>query len=375
MKDSPTVFVMAGGGTGGHVMPALAVARQLRRRGRQVLFIGTPQGLEARLAPAEGFPLECIRIGGLKRVGWARRLRTLAQLPLATFHALRLLKHWRAAAVFSMGGYAAGPVVLAAWLLRIPLVVLEPNAVPGMTNRWTAKVAARVLVNFHETVRYFPETRTTLCGVPVREEFFRLAPRPRDARFNLLITGGSQGSRTLNQAARQSWPLFRAAAFPVRMTLQSGPAAWPELAREFADSGLEGRVVPFIEDMPAAFAEADLVVCRAGAGALAELAAAGKPAVLVPFPYAADQHQLRNAETLARAGAALMVADREMDGNRLYREVAELVAHPERLQEMSRAVRSFSRPEAAERAAEALEAAAREAGRISVDRRGPKSEQ
>jgi len=364
------VFVMAGGGTGGHVMPALAVARELRQRGRQVVFVGTPQGLEARLAPAAGFPLECVRIGGLKRVGLSRRLRTLAQLPAATLSALRLLKRWRAAAVFSMGGYAAGPVVLAAWLARIPLVVLEPNAVPGLTNRWTGKVAARVLVNFEQSMQYFPKARTELCGVPVREEFFRIVPKRRSALFHLLITGGSQGSRTLNQAARQSWPLFRAANFPLRITLQTGPAAWPELAQEFAQSGLAGEVAPFIEDMPAAFAEADLVVCRAGAGAVAELAAAGKPALLVPFPYAADQHQLRNAETLARAGAALMVLDREMDGARLYREVAALAADPDRLERMSRAVRGFARRDAARQAAEALEAAAREAGKMRVDRGG-----
>jgi len=366
------VFVMAAGGTGGHVWPAVAVARELRRRGHQAVFVGRRGGLEERLAPAEGFELEFIEISGLKRVGLVKQLRTLWQLPSSTFRALGLLKRRRAAAVFSMGGYVAGPVCLAAWLLGVPLVVLEPNAVPGLTNRWTGKVAARILLNFAEAARHFPADRSELSGVPVREEFFRLAAKPPGEWFDVLVTGGSQGSRRLNEAARQSWPLFRASGLRVRMTLQTGPAFYAELAREFAQAGLPGAVTPFIEDMAGALSGADLVVCRAGAGALAELAAAGKPAVLVPFPFAADQHQLRNAEALVRAGAARLVLDREMNGQRLYREVRELAERPERLESMARAVREFARPQAAERAAEALLRAARGVG---LDREAGQSKQ
>jgi UDP-N-acetylglucosamine--N-acetylmuramyl-(pentapeptide) pyrophosphoryl-undecaprenol N-acetylglucosamine transferase len=369
------VFVMAGGGTGGHVMPALAVARELRERGHEAVFIGTRRGLEARLAPLHGFPIEWIEIGGLKRVGTARRLRTLAQLPLSTGRAARLLGRRGAAAVFSLGGYAAGPVALAAWLRGTPLVILEPNAVPGLTNRWMGKVARRILLNFPEAAACFPRGRSELSGVPVRAEFFQVPAKSPGPEFEVLVTGGSQGSRTLNQAARQSWALLRSAGLPLRMVLQSGPAAYPELAREFQQAGIPGQVIPFIDDMPAAFARADLVVCRAGAGALAELAAAGKPALLVPFPYAADQHQLRNAEALVRAGAARMVPDGELDGRRLYEEIAALAARPERLEAMSRAVRRFARPEAARRAAEVLEEAGRAAGPFRVDRRPSQPEQ
>lgn len=292
---------MAGGGTGGHVIPALAVARELKRRGHEAFFVGTPEGLEARLVPAAGFPIEWIEIGGLKRVGLARGVRTLGQLALGTLKMELALGRSRPAAVFSMGGYVAGPVVLAAALRRIPMVLMEPNAAPGMTNRWMGRAAARVLLNFPETAPYFPKGKTEVAGLPVRAEFFALPAKRREPVLSVLITGGSRGSYTLNQAARQSWPLFREAGCPIRLILQAGREAHAGLAREFAATGLAGEVVAFIDDMPAAFAAADLVVSRSGAGAVAELAASGRGAMLVPFPFAADDHQRRNAETLASA--------------------------------------------------------------------------
>ncbi len=353
------VFLMAGGGTGGHVIPALAVARELRRRGHEPFFIGTPSGLEARLVPSEGFPIDWIEIGGLKRVGVAQTLRTMGQLPLSTLRVWRLIGERRPAAVFSMGGYAAGPVMLAAWLRRIPIVIMEPNAMPGLTNRWMGRAVARALINFEESAAFFPPGRTERTGVPVRAEFFSLPPKPRGEMLNLLVTGGSQGSRTLNRAARESWPLFRESGLSVRMTLQTGPAGYAEFHRDFLLAGIEGEVVAFIDDMPAAFAEADLVICRSGAGAVAELAAAGKPSILVPFPYAADQHQLRNAEALARAGAARLVLDEEMTGRRLFEEVKGLASEEGLLERVGEAARRFARPRAAERAADVLEEAAR----------------
>jgi UDP-N-acetylglucosamine--N-acetylmuramyl-(pentapeptide) pyrophosphoryl-undecaprenol N-acetylglucosamine transferase len=249
--------------------------------------------------------------------------------------------------------------VLAAALRRIPMVLMEPNATPGMTNRWMGRVAARTLISFPETARCFPKGKTELTGVPVRAEFFGLARKPREAALGVLVTGGSRGSRTLNQAARQSWPLFREAGFPIRMVLQAGREAHAELAREFAATGLEGQVVPFIDDMPAAFAAADLVVCRSGAGAVAELAAAGKASILAPFPFAADDHQRRNAEALASAGAARVVPDRELTGRRFFEEIRSIAEEAGLLERMGEAVRRFAHPRAAERAAEALEEAAK----------------
>jgi len=352
-------FLFAGGGTGGHVIPALAVARELRQRGHSAFFVGTAHGLEAKLVPRENFPLELIEIGGLKRVGLRQTAATLFQLPISTIHAGRLLESHRVAAVFSMGGYVAGPPVIAALIRQVPVVVMEPNAVPGFTNRRIAMFASRALISFPETVRYFRYGRTEVTGLPVREEFFALPPKPRGEKFTVLITGGSQGSRTLNQAARQSWPLLRQAGLPVRMIHQSGPAACEELRAAFAESGMDGELVPFIPDMPAAFAQASLVVCRSGAGAVAELAAAGKPSILSPFPFAADQHQLRNAEAFARAGAARLVRDNEMNGQRLFETIAELAGEPAALERMGVAARGLAHPGAARRAAEVLEEVAR----------------
>jgi UDP-N-acetylglucosamine--N-acetylmuramyl-(pentapeptide) pyrophosphoryl-undecaprenol N-acetylglucosamine transferase len=352
-------FVMAGGGTGGHVIPALAVARELRQRGHEVVFIGTDRGLEAKLVPAEGFELKKIDIGGLNRVGLKQKLSTLVQLPFSTAHSSGLLRH--AAALFSMGGYVAGPPVMAALLRRLPVVVMEPNAIPGFTNRVIGRFVSRALISFSETAEFFPKGRTEATGLPVREEFFRIAPKPRGPVLQILITGGSQGSRTLNQAARQSWPLFRSAGLPVRFVHQTGLPAFEQMREAFDASGMEGEIVPFIADMPSAFAAADLVVCRSGAGAVSELAAAGKPSILAPFPFAADDHQTRNAEAMERGGAARLIRDADMNGEKLLSTITELAGAPGALEKMASAARQFAKPGAARRAAEILEEVARAA--------------
>jgi UDP-N-acetylglucosamine--N-acetylmuramyl-(pentapeptide) pyrophosphoryl-undecaprenol N-acetylglucosamine transferase len=344
---------MAGGGTGGHVMPALAVARELRARGHAVRFIGTRRGLEAKLAPAEGFPIEWIEIGGLQRVGLRRMLITLAELPFSVWTASRMLGRDRPAAVFSMGGFVAGPVLLAALWKRVPVVVMEPNAIPGFTHRKLARFVARALVSFPETARWFPDAVTEVTGMPVREEFFAIASKPKGGPLTVLITGGSQGSRTLNRAAQESWPLW--GHTPVRLIHQTGPHAHGQLAPGFHASGIDGEISPFLADMPAAFASADIVVSRAGMSTVSELAAAGKPSILVPLPTAADQHQLRNAEAMERIGAARMVLDAEFSGQRLVEEVMRLAREPGLLEKMGEAARSFAKPGAARRAADVLE--------------------
>jgi UDP-N-acetylglucosamine--N-acetylmuramyl-(pentapeptide) pyrophosphoryl-undecaprenol N-acetylglucosamine transferase len=233
-------IVMAGGGSGGHVVPLLAVARELKSRGHQPVFIGTRTGFEAKLVPAAGFPLEFIEIGGLKRVGVARTLRTLAQLPLSVRKVLHMWREDRPSAIFSLGGHAAGPVVLAALLKRVPIVVMEPNAMPGLTNRQIGRFVARALLNFPEAATFFPRGKSEITGLPVRPEFFAIGPKPREMKFTVLITGGSQGSRTLNEAARASWSYFREGGLPVRFIHQTGSAAYEALARKFAESGMEG---------------------------------------------------------------------------------------------------------------------------------------
>jgi UDP-N-acetylglucosamine--N-acetylmuramyl-(pentapeptide) pyrophosphoryl-undecaprenol N-acetylglucosamine transferase len=348
---------MAGGGSGGHVIPALAVARELRARGHSVRFIGTRRGMEARLVPAEDFTIDWIEIGGLKRVGPRKLIETLAQLPRSVWQASRMLRRIAPAAVFSTGGYVAGPVLVAAIRNRIPVVVMEPNAVPGFTHRRLARFAARAMVSFPETTRWFPKDRVEVAGLPVREEFFAIPaidpPAPPAKPFTILITGGSQGSRTLNRAAEESWPLLDRNS--VRLIHQTGAAAFEDLAPRFHASGMPGEMHAFLNDMPSAFARAHLVVSRSGMGAVSEIAAAGKPSILVPLPTASDHHQLRNAEALERAGAALLITDQNMTGARLAREIARLAADAALLEKMGTAARTFARPGAARRMAEILE--------------------
>jgi UDP-N-acetylglucosamine--N-acetylmuramyl-(pentapeptide) pyrophosphoryl-undecaprenol N-acetylglucosamine transferase len=259
----------------------------------------------------------------------------------------------RPGAVFSMGGYVAGPVVLAARMCRIPCVLMEPNALPGFTNRKMAAWTARALVNFEETLQFFP--RAELTGVPVRREFFEIQPKPPGTPMTLLVTGGSQGSQKLNEAGRASWKLFSEAGVAIRILHQAGRGKAAALEPALRDSGLHGEVIEFISDMPRAFAEADLVVCRSGASTVSELAAAGRPSVLVPFPYAADNHQQRNAEAMERSGAAKLVLDSEITGERLFREVVALIRDPDALREMGARARAMARRNAAERAADVLE--------------------
>jgi UDP-N-acetylglucosamine--N-acetylmuramyl-(pentapeptide) pyrophosphoryl-undecaprenol N-acetylglucosamine transferase len=329
----------------------------LRERGHQLLFIGTQEGMEGRLVPVTGIPFETIRIGGLNRVGLKRQLQTTLQLPMSIAAAARMLRRTRAQAVFSTGGYVAGPVMIAAALAHVPLVLMEPNAVPGFANRKVARYVYRALVSFEETRRWFPAGRSEVTGLPVRAEFFSLPEKPEGV-FRVLITGGSQGARTLNRAARESWPLFLEHAKDVCLMLQSGPREHATLAAEFAASGLCGEVTSFLPNIAEAFGQADVVVSRAGAGTISEIAASRAAAILVPLPFAADDHQLRNAERLAVAGAARLVLDREFTGERLFREVDDLRQSPETRRKMREHVRSFARPGAAERAAAVLEEAA-----------------
>ena len=349
----PSNFVMAGGGTGGHVIPALAVARELRSRGHSVRFIGTRRGIEAKLVPAAGFPIDWIEIGGLNRVGLRKMAVSLAELPLSIWEAARLLHRASpVTAVFSMGGYVAGPVLLAALWKRLPLVVMEPNAIPGFTHRKLARFVAKALVSFEETVRYFPEGRAEVTGRPVREEFFEIAPKPRTDTITVLITGGSQGSGTLNRAVEQSWPLWKKDS--VHLIHQTGERAFADLAPKFQASGVAGEISAFLDDMPGAFAAADVIVSRSG-GTVSEIAAAGKPSILVPLPTAADQHQLRNAQAFEKAGAARLVLDSEMTGARLVEEVTRLASAPGVLEKMGVAARALAKPGAAGRAADVLE--------------------
>jgi len=287
-------FAIAAGGTGGHVIPGLEVAAELRRRGHECVMVGTERGMEARLAPKAGFELETIHVGALNRVSLARKLRTLAELPRSLWEARAILLKHRPAAVLSLGGYASGPLTLAAVLSGLPVIAMEPNAYPGLANRLAARWVRRALLGFDDAMRYFPSGRTEVVGVPIRQEFFDLPRKDHVGPATVLITGGSQGSRTLNRATVEAVKFWSEKGFPggIRVIHQTGQPQYNEIRAEYdvlrktREVSLEA--VPFLDDMPAAFARADLVVSRAGASALAELAASGKASILVPFPFAAD---------------------------------------------------------------------------------------
>lgn len=347
--------IIAGGGTGGHVIPALAVAAELGRRGyRDVLLVGTSRGLEARLAPRNGLRLETIDVGALKRVGAWQAGATLLLLPYSFWQAGRILDAFRPDVAYGVGGYASGPVLLMAAMKNIPVVVHEPNAMPGFANRLIAPFVSRALVAFPEAGRFFPATRVEQVGVPVRPEFFSVPKKAHRAPYTILIFGGSQGARRINQAVLESLPLFAPCKDSMFFIHQTGEKEHARVQAAFAEHGLaqQAEILPFIEDMPAAFARADLLVCRAGASTLAEVTAAGKAAILVPFPFAADDHQFRNAQSLERAGAARVLLDGELNGQRLFDAVRDLLP---RLEEMEQNSRALGQPRAAERIVDILE--------------------
>ncbi len=359
----PCVLIAAGG-TGGHVIPGLEVAKELRRRGWLCVFVGTARGFEGRLVPAAGFDLRYVPVGALNRVSLRRRLTTLLLLPAAFSVAAGLVLRYRPAAALSLGGYAAGPLVLASALMDVPLVLLEPNARPGLANRLAALVARRALVCHPRAAKRFRSASCQLARLPVRREFFEAREKAPGEPFTVLILGGSQGAVRLNEAALEAVRIWRDEGRRCpRLLHQTGERDAEEVSAAYREAGVEAVAAAFFDNMPRLFSQADLVVCRAGASVIAELCAAGKPAVLVPFPFAADNHQQANGAAVADAGGALLCDDSEWTGERMVREIDALSADPVRLQRMSRALARLSPRGAAEDAADAVaQAAARSGG-------------
>jgi UDP-N-acetylglucosamine--N-acetylmuramyl-(pentapeptide) pyrophosphoryl-undecaprenol N-acetylglucosamine transferase len=338
--------LIAGGGTGGHVIPALAIARELQTRySAQVLFVGTARGIENQLVPAAGFELKLINVGALKNVSFATRARTLVGLPISVIRSWRMLRDFNPQLVIGVGGYASGPAMLAAVLSRIPTLAFEPNLVPGFANRAVGKMVSAAAVHFTETARYFRNARVT--GVPVRSEFFQVPRKRPGANPTLLVFGGSQGAAAINRVMIESLPQIRERLPQIRVIHQTGERDYETARAAYLQSGINGEVHPFIYDMPAAFGQADLLLCRSGASTVAEITASGKPAMFVPFPRAADNHQLRNAEALAKAGAALVIPEAELNSGVLVSRLQDLLRDRARLEAMATAARSLSHPQAA----------------------------
>lgn len=342
--------LIAAGGTGGHVIPALHVAIELRKRGHEVLFVGTARGLESRLVPEKGFALETLEIGGLNRVGLATLLKNLARLPLAVLDAWRIVGRFRPDVAYGVGAYISGPVLLAAKLRGIPIVVHEANAVPGFANRRLAPMVSRALLTDAAASRFFPASRVSIVGLPVNDAFFHIAPKAHQPPYTVLVTGGSQGSSRMNRAVVDALPLLDG----IQMIHQTGPREHDAIRKSYPP-GYSGDVCAFIADMPTAMSRADLIVSRAGASTLAEIAAAGKAALLVPFPFASDDHQLHNAEARERAGAARLLRDADLSGPRLAAEIQAMLPG---LSAIEINVRKFAVPDATARIADALEGAA-----------------
>jgi len=337
--------ILAGGGTGGHVIPALAIANQLQKSyGAEVLFIGTARGIENRLVPAAGFPLQLVRVGALKNVSLATRLKTAFDLPRAVWDAGRMLNEFAPDVVIGVGGYASGPAMLAAVVKHIPTLAFEPNVVPGFANRVVARFVSGAAVHFEETAKYFRHAEVT--GVPVRPAFFEIAPK-RGGTPAVLVFGGSQGAHAINEAMIRCLPVLQREAPGIHIIHQTGERDYNDALAAYRGLGESAEVFKFIEDMPAAFARADLVVCRSGASTVAEIAAAGKPAVFVPFPRAADDHQRVNAEVLAQHGAAVVVEESKLEGVWLAETIAALLQDSHRLRQMSQAARELAHPNAA----------------------------
>jgi len=335
------------------VVPALAIGRELRdKHGAEVRFVGTARGIESKLVPEAGFPLELVRSGQLKNVSLMTRLKTLSDVPLGIFHCVRLIHEFKPQVVIGVGGYASGPAMIAAVLLRVPTLAYEPNAVPGLTNRIVGKRVSAAAVNFAQTTAYFRNAVVT--GVPVRAEIFALPARLTGAEPRLLVTAGSNGALVFNETMPKIIRPLLDAVPGLTVVHQAGARRLEQTRAEFAASGADSSrwsVEAFLTDMPAQYAAADLVLARAGS-TVAELCAAGKPSLLVPFAAAADDHQRKNAEVLAEAGAAAMLLQKDVTPESLLRELVVLLNDAPRRAVMAERAKSLARPGALERIAE-----------------------
>jgi UDP-N-acetylglucosamine--N-acetylmuramyl-(pentapeptide) pyrophosphoryl-undecaprenol N-acetylglucosamine transferase len=340
--------IIAAGGTGGHIYPGIAVAKEIVRRDAEskVLFVGTSRGLETKIVPANDFELSLINSAGLKNVGLLGKLKGLFILPKSFLEARRIIKDFQPNVVVGAGGYVSGPVLLMASLMCVPTLVMDSNALPGFTNRRLAPFVTKAALTFEEALPYFGE-KGIVTGNPVRQEFFDIQPKSRGEKTNLLIFGGSQGARAINNAVAEALALLPQER--LQITHQTGESDFENIRGQYNRAGWsDADVRPYISDMVAEFATSDLIICRAGATSCAEIAAASKAALMVPLPTAADDHQRKNAEALQTAGAARMILQKDLSAESLAKEITELINSPEKISEMETAAGKLARKDAAE---------------------------
>lgn len=355
-------LLIAGGGTGGHVFPAVAIAREWlsREAEREVVLVGTQRGIEMKLVPQAGLPLETIRVAGLKGKGGSTLVKNLAMLGTGLADAFGVLRRHRPAVAFGVGGYAAGPMLLATWLGGIPNVIFEPNAEPGFTNKVLARLAKRIATGYEVSAHTWGE-KAVVTGCPVRPEFFSIAARRPEKPFRLLITGGSQGALPINRAFIAAAELLAARKTELQIVHQTGERDYNEVRAAYARHEFSVEVSPFLTDMAARFAWADIIVCRAGAITAAEVAAAGRGAIFIPFGRATDSHQLRNAQEMVNGGAGRLIPEPELTAERLTREIFSLLDQPGDIEQLSTKARSLAHPYAAREIVNLIEEAARRA--------------
>jgi len=352
-------LLIAGGGTGGHVFPAMAIAREWMSRGadREVVLVGTQRGIEMKLVPQAGLPLETIRVAGLKGKGGTTLLRNLGMLGSGIMDAFGVLKKHRPDVAFGVGGYAAGPMLLASWLKGIPSVIFEPNAEPGFTNKVVARFAKRIATGYEVTAKRWG-AKAKLTGCPVRPEFFAIEPHPVGQPLRLLITGGSQGALPINRAFVDAMDLLARRKGELQIVHQTGERDYNAVRTAYARREIVAEVVPFLTNMAERFAWTDLLVCRAGAITAAEVAAAGRAAIFIPFGKATDSHQLRNAQAMSNAGAGRLITETELTGERLAREIFSLLDQPQEIETLSTKARRLAYPKAAAEIVDLIEAVA-----------------
>jgi UDP-N-acetylglucosamine--N-acetylmuramyl-(pentapeptide) pyrophosphoryl-undecaprenol N-acetylglucosamine transferase len=351
-------FIIAGGGTGGHLFPGIAVARELEGRfeNSRIVFITGHRRMETDILNRYGYESRSVVVEGLKGRGLKKGAGVLARLPKGLFQSISIIREVSPLVVLGVGGYAAGPVCLASRVLGIPTAIHEQNSYPGLTNRLLARVVDRVLISYEESRDHFRSARTVLTGNPVREEL--LLEQKTDGitseTFTVLVLGGSQGAQAVNQAFVEALIRLRKRDLTPFVIHQTGRADYANVQGQYRKNRLKGELYPFIEEMGKAYGRAQLVVSRAGATTLSELAALGKASILIPYPYAANQHQDTNARVLERAGGAIVRLQEDLTGEELAGDIARLMKHPDRLSAMGRAAKSMGRPDAAHRIADQL---------------------
>ncbi|MEW5806440.1 MAG: undecaprenyldiphospho-muramoylpentapeptide beta-N-acetylglucosaminyltransferase [Acidobacteriota bacterium] len=356
MNERKEIIVIAAGGTGGHILPAISMARELKKRdgSRRIVFIGSNRGLERRLIPPEGFELIELDVCGITGKKLSKKVLGFLTALHSFFECLGDLRRLRPAIVIGAGGYVSGPVIISAWILRIPTMIQEQNLFPGLTNRILSMLVKEVAVSFEESRKYL-YGKVTNTGNPVRNDFTSLRKKERSDKLSVLVSGGSQGSRTLNKGMVEALPLLRSFKDRLRITHQTGGAELETVRQAYIRQGVEAEVLEFITDMPKRFEHADIVISRAGASTITEITAAGKASILVPFPFAAHDHQRRNAEALLKAKAAFVCEDAEFSGAYVAETLKGFIDDPSRIGEMEKNAASLHRGGAAEKIADMAE--------------------